>query len=89
MFGIGLGEVFLIILVTFLVSPREIPRVLRKLGEFVAGMRRLRQDIIDLGNDVQDIVREEIPDKSEVFPDELKKQNTLDRTGRKTLGGSK
>lgn len=81
MFGIGLGEVLLIILVTFLISPKEIPKVLRKLGEMTAGFKRLRQELVDLGNDVKDIVEDELPDKKDIILEENNEKNAQGRNG--------
>jgi Sec-independent protein translocase protein TatA len=62
-FGIGLGEILLIVLVTFLVAPKEIPIVLRKLGQFFAMLGKLRDEVMDVRRDVEGIVQDAIPDE--------------------------
>jgi len=56
--GVGLGEILLIVLVTFLVAPKEIPAVLRKLGRFLGMLGTLRDDLMDAGRDVEGIARD-------------------------------
>lgn len=58
MFGIGLGEILLIIFIVFLISPREVPKVMRKIGEFFGLIEKIKKDIIELKEDVEDIVKE-------------------------------
>ncbi|MCX7028701.1 MAG: hypothetical protein NTU62_01090 [Spirochaetes bacterium] len=63
MFGIGLGEILLIVLVTFLVAPKEIPIVLRKLGQFFGMLSKLRDDLMDVRRDVEEIMQDPVPDE--------------------------
>jgi len=49
MFGIGLGEILLIVVVIFLVSPKDLPRAMRKLGQLVRAVGRFREEMSDLG----------------------------------------
>jgi Sec-independent protein translocase protein TatA len=60
---IGIGELLIVVLVVFILAPKEIPRVLRKIGEFVGTIEKtkaevltLQQDIVSVGNDVRDAV---------------------------------
>jgi Tat protein translocase TatB subunit len=46
MFGIGMGELFLILIVAFLVvGPRDLPKLARALGRLVKSARRAVKDI--------------------------------------------
>jgi Sec-independent protein translocase protein TatA len=67
-FGIGLGEILLIVLVTFLVAPKEIPAVLRKLGQFFGMLGKLRDEFMDVGRDVEEIVRDAVPEELQRKP---------------------
>jgi Sec-independent protein translocase protein TatA len=52
MWGIGFGEILVILLVVFLVAPKEIPRVIKKVGEFMSSLDKLRRDLFDVERDV-------------------------------------
>jgi len=54
MFGIGLGEILLIVAVIFLLSPRDLPRAMRKLGQLVRAVARFREEVTDLGGGRED-----------------------------------
>ncbi len=58
MFGLGLGEILLVILVAFLVSPRDLPRVMRKIGEFFGAVQKIKREFSDTRNDIQSIFDE-------------------------------
>ena len=58
MFGIGLGEILIALLVVFLLAPRELPRVMRTIGRYVGTAERIRRDWFDVERDVKDIVVE-------------------------------
>jgi Sec-independent protein translocase protein TatA len=62
-FGIGIGEILLIVLVTFLVAPKEIPVVLRKLGQFFGMLGKLRDEFLEMRRDVEGIVGDAVPDE--------------------------
>jgi Sec-independent protein translocase protein TatA len=55
MFGIGLGEVALALLVVFLIAPKELPRAMRTVGRYAGTLERLRRDWCDVQQDVRDI----------------------------------
>ena len=61
MFNIGLPEMLMIIAITFLVAPREIPKVMRKVGQLFAALARIRDELTSLERDVSDIVQEGLP----------------------------
>jgi Sec-independent protein translocase protein TatA len=75
MFGIGLGEIIIILLVIFFISPKEIPKFLKKLGQFFAAFNKIKDELLQINNEVKDIISEEvhditensIDDKSEVY----------------------
>lgn len=58
MFGIGIGEIILVMLIIFLISPRELPKVMKKIGQFFGELNRLRREVLQLKKDVEDIVEE-------------------------------
>ncbi|MBN2443015.1 MAG: twin-arginine translocase TatA/TatE family subunit [Spirochaetales bacterium] len=58
MFGIGIGEIFVVILIVFLISPKELPKVMKKIGQFFNEMNRLKREVMQLKKDVEDIVDE-------------------------------
>ena len=58
MFGIGIGEIILIMLIIFLISPKELPLVMKKIGQFFRELNRLKQEVMQLKKDVGDIVEE-------------------------------
>jgi Sec-independent protein translocase protein TatA len=62
-FGIGIGEILLIVLVTFLVAPKEIPVVLRKLGQIFGALGKLRDEFLEMRRDVEGIVGDAVPDE--------------------------
>lgn len=58
MFGIGIGEIILVMLIVFLISPKELPRVMKKIGQFFGELNRLKREVMQLKKDVEDIVDE-------------------------------
>jgi Sec-independent protein translocase protein TatA len=58
MFGIGLEELLLFLLIVFLISPKDIPKVMKKIGSFLNELNRLKQEVLDLRKDIEDIARE-------------------------------
>ena len=73
MFGIGIGELILIILVTFLVAPRQIPKVMRKIAEFIGTLKHARDEFIQIGEDVKEIVGTELPTEEDLNPSPRRK----------------
>ena len=58
MFGIGLGEILIVLLVVFLLAPRELPRVMRTIGKYVGTAERIRRDLTDVKRSVSDVAVE-------------------------------
>jgi len=58
MFGIGLGEILLVVLITFLVSPRQIPKVMKKVGEFLHGLGQIKNQLLEIRDDVEEVVKD-------------------------------
>lgn len=56
MFDIGFGEILLIILIVFIICPKDIPVILKKLGQFLAGLQKIKDEIFDIKNDLTDTV---------------------------------
>lgn len=71
MFGIGLGEIILVMLIIFLISPKELPKVMKKLGQFFGELNRLKREVMQLRKDVGDIVEDAKLD-DDMLPGELK-----------------
>ncbi len=47
-----------VMLVVFIVSPKEIPKVLRKVGEVLGFLERLKNEIFSIKKEMTDIVDE-------------------------------
>ena len=58
MFGIGFGEILVVILIIFLISPKDVPRVLKKIGQFFGELERIKRDLLQMKKDVEDIAKE-------------------------------
>ncbi len=58
MFGIGLGEILLILFVAFLIAPREIPKMLKRIGQLFAGLENIKRELTDVEREVTDTARE-------------------------------
>lgn len=56
MFGIGLGEIALALIVVFLIAPRELPRVLRGLGRYLGAAERIQKQWRQVERDVRGLV---------------------------------
>jgi Sec-independent protein translocase protein TatA len=57
MFDIGFGEILLIILLVFLFCPKDIPKILRKIGQFLAGLDKIKDEIFDIKKDLTDTIK--------------------------------
>jgi len=55
MFGIGLGEILLILFIVFIISPKEIPAIMRKIGRFMAGLEKFRKEITDVERGLREV----------------------------------
>jgi Sec-independent protein translocase protein TatA len=58
-FGIGLGEIVLILLAIFLVAPREIPAVLKKVGLFFRELDKLKQELFSMKSELEELVTDD------------------------------
>lgn len=45
-------------LIIFLISPKELPKVMKKVGQFFGELNRLKREVMQLKKDVEDIVDE-------------------------------
>ena len=70
MFGIGLGELLLILFLLFLVSPKDIPKLLKKAGRLLRELNTIKDEITHMPEDKR-------PD------DQKKKTKTTSRTSHK------
>ena len=62
MFRLGLGEIFLILIVIFVVAPLDIPKMFRKIGQYLSVLRRMKNDLGNIGQeDIKEIRRK--PDR--------------------------
>lgn len=73
MFNLGLGEILLVALAFFLISPKDLPKLMRKLGEYVAKIRQwMRETGVDkaqaeiqaLGRNLESVWRRNRPRKA-------------------------
>jgi len=48
-FGIGLGEILLIAVLVIVLAPRDIPRIMRRVGRALAALERARREAADFG----------------------------------------
>ena len=58
MFGIGLGEIAVILFVAFLINPRKLPVLIRNVEKFMRSLRRIKEDFMDIQSDVEDVIKE-------------------------------
>jgi len=91
-FGIGFGEILIVILIVFLISPKELPKLMRKIGQFFGELNRLKREVLQLKQDVEDIVGEakidtEIKELQEGFPTikDGPKKDFRKKAGQKTV----
>lgn len=71
MLRLGLGEILLVLLVLFVVAPLQIPQVFRKLGEYFAALKKMKDSLRSLGE-------EDTHDGKTKQPKQPGKQNTGD-----------
>lgn len=69
MFGIGLGEILIIILIIFIISPKDLPKAMKKLAQFFNVINKLKDEIANLDDNVKDIINDD------EIADEVKKIN--------------
>lgn len=60
MFGLGIGEIILIVLITFLVAPKDIPKIIKKVAIFLRDLNKIKENISEISEDIEDIVKKEI-----------------------------
>ena len=58
MFGIGLGEIIIIIFVAFLINPREIPKMMRKMANFFSALRQMKEELMEMQDDVEEVLKD-------------------------------
>jgi Sec-independent protein translocase protein TatA len=58
MFGIGLGELVLIMLIVFLISPKELPKVMRKVGQFFNELNKIKSELLQVRKDLEEITKD-------------------------------
>lgn len=61
MFGIGWGELVIIVLIMFLVAPKEIPKIMTKLARLVAGLRRMQSELQEAGREMKELADSPLP----------------------------
>ncbi len=54
MFGVGIGEIAVILLVVFLVSPKDLPKAMRKLAQLGEALSGVKRELADLEREVRD-----------------------------------
>ena len=57
MFKIGFAEIFLFIVIFFLIAPMEIPKVVRKIGELLGTFKKMRKEwkVFEKNEDIKNI----------------------------------
>ena len=58
MFGLGIGEILLIVFVVFLIAPRDIPRVMRKIARFFDELGKIREEFLSVESEVDSAAEE-------------------------------
>ena len=58
MFGIGLGEIIVILFVAFLINPREIPKMMRKIADFFTALRQMKEELMQMQDDVEEVLKD-------------------------------
>ncbi len=51
MFGIGLGEILLILFILFLISPKDLPKILKNVGRLFKELNIIKNEIADTVSD--------------------------------------
>ena len=74
MFGIGLGEILLLILIIFLISPKDLPKAMKKAAQFFVALSKIKKDIANINEDVNDIIKD-ADIKDELLIDKKGKKN--------------
>ncbi|MHB8108491.1 MAG: Sec-independent protein translocase protein TatB [Syntrophorhabdaceae bacterium] len=70
MFGIGLPELILILIVALLVvGPKKLPELARSVGKAIHDVRKM-------GEDVKESLVEDLKNEPETMPEEGRKENT-------------
>jgi Sec-independent protein translocase protein TatA len=77
MFGIGLGEIFLIMFIIFMISPKDLPKVMRKIGEFFRELDRIKKDLTKIRDDIEEITSEIHIDEKSITPGKLIDENDI------------
>lgn len=72
MFGIGFGEILLIIFIIFLISPRDVPKAMKKLGQFFGELNRIKRELLQMKDDVEEIINESKKEVKEIAEETTK-----------------
>jgi Sec-independent protein translocase protein TatA len=68
MFGIGLGEILLVMFIIFMISPKDLPKVMRKIGVFFRELDRMKKDLSKIKDDIEEITSEINIDEEDINP---------------------
>lgn len=66
MFGIGLGELLIVLLVVFLFSPKDLPRVMRRIGSFIGTLEQIRNDLFYIKKEFNNTIKEMESEKQNI-----------------------
>ena len=69
MFKIGFGEICIVILVAFFFSPRDLPKVMRKIGILLGTLERIRDEVFCLKKDIMELTDDVEKEKTTVTHD--------------------
>ncbi len=86
MFGIGFEELLLIVILIFLISPKDIPKAMKKIGQFFVAINKIKEDLFDIKKDVDsafddvkgEIIKDADIDKK-IFKDDVYKKNIKEK----------
>lgn len=62
MFGISIGELLLVLIVVFLISPKELPIFMRKIGRAIGAIEKVRDDLFSIKKEFEDVVTDDFRD---------------------------
>jgi len=50
-FGVSFGEILLILILIFLISPKELPNIIKQIGIILANFDKIKKDLFEIKDD--------------------------------------